>query len=243
VRYLILSDLHGNWSALEAIVREARDWERVLFLGDAVGYYPDAERVVSWLTSHDAIGVLGNHDAWMLSLGSLDVEGPILEIIAWQAERMSASSHAYLSKLPVATTVEGALLVHGSPCDPMQYLDDLELARQGFDCTAARWVFHGHTHLAGAYLSLDGPNGQWVRYQRYTNGGELILAPKVRAIVNPGSVGQPRDGTPGAAYAIWDSEEDLVEFYRVTYDLKQVLRRIEEAGFPNWLYERLLQGK
>ncbi|MCV4784244.1 hypothetical protein OFM36_32900, partial [Escherichia coli] len=84
---------------------------------------------------------------------------------------MSAASHAYLSKLPMAVTVEGALVVHGSPCDPMQYLDDLELARQGFDCTAARWVFHGHTHLAGAYLSLDGPNGQWVRYQRYTNGG------------------------------------------------------------------------
>lgn len=268
MRYLIVSDLHGNWPALEAILKEARGYDQVLFLGDAVGYYPDADRVVSWLRAVDAKGVMGNHDVWLLDIGSMKVDGPVLEILAWQAQRLAPENREYLSKLPWTYEVEGALMVHGSPLDPLAYLEEIEQARDVFDRIHHRWTFHGHTHLAGAYLSLEaapvrsleaagetvlasprayagdaGPRSKWVRYQRYASGGELILAPKARALINPGSTGQPRDGVPGAAYAIWDSDEDGVEFFRVKYNLEHVLTRLHHENFPMWLYERLVLGK
>lgn len=257
MRYLIVSDLHGNWPALEAVLKEARGYDQVLFLGDAVGYYPDANRVLDWLRSVNAKGVMGNHDIWLLEIKSMQIEGPVLEILSWQAERISLENREYLSKLPWTAEVEGALMVHGSPLDPLAYLEEVEQAREVFNRVSHRWIFHGHTHLAGSYLSLESttvrgqattanvstPQGRWVRYQRYANGGELIVAPKARAIINPGSTGQPRDGVTGAAYAIWDSEEDTVEFFRAKYNLEHVLSRLHHEQFPMWLYERLVLGK
>ncbi|WP_038048268.1 metallophosphoesterase family protein [Thermus caliditerrae] len=240
MRYLVLSDIHGNWPALEAVLQAAPPFDRVLFLGDAVGYYPDGDRVLDWLMEVGAEGVLGNHDAWLLALEALPKEGAVLEILAWQRARLSRAHLEYLASWPWQREVEGALLVHGSPCDPLEYLDDLEPARQGFACTEARLAFHGHTHLAGAFLELSGPR-PWVRYQRFAEGGELILPPAVRALVNPGSVGQPRDGVPGAAFALW--EEERIAFFRVGYDLEKVARRLREEGFPEWLYTRLTLGE
>jgi diadenosine tetraphosphatase ApaH/serine/threonine PP2A family protein phosphatase len=181
----------------------------------------------------------------------------VLEILSWQAERISPENREYLSQLPWTAEVAGALMVHGSPLDPLAYLEEVEQARDVFNKVSHRWIFHGHTHLAGSYLSLESttvrgqattadvstPQGRWVRYQRYANGGELIVAPKARAIINPGSTGQPRDGVTGAAYAIWDSEEDTVEFFRAKYNLEHVLSRLHHEQFPMWLYERLVLGK
>ncbi|RDI95677.1 metallophosphoesterase [Meiothermus sp. QL-1] len=244
MRYLVVSDLHGNWPALEAVLREARDYDAVLFLGDAVGYYPDANRVLDWLRSVNARGVMGNHDLWLLEIGSMQIDGPVLEILAWQAERLSPENRAYLKGLPWTLEVEGALLVHGSPLDPLAYLEELEQAREVFARTSHRLIFHGHTHLAGSYLALEKPGQErLVRYQNYARGGELIVAPKARAIINPGSIGQPRDGVVGAAYAIWDVQEDTIEFHRTRYDLEQVLARLHHEQFPMWLYERLVLGK
>ncbi|GIW35151.1 metallophosphoesterase [Meiothermus sp.] len=257
MRYLIVSDLHGNWPALEAVLKEAWGYDQVLFLGDAVGYYPDVNRVLDWLRSVNAKGVMGNHDIWLLEIKSMQIEGPVLEILSWQAERISPENREYLSRLPWTVEVEGALLVHGSPLDPLAYLEEVEQAREVFNRVSHRWIFHGHTHLAGSYLSLESttvrgqattadvstPQGRWVRYQRYANGGELIVAPKARAIINPGSTGQPRDGVTGAAYAIWDPEEDTVEFFRAKYNLEHVLARLHHEQFPMWLYERLVLGK
>ncbi|HEU4741126.1 MAG TPA: metallophosphoesterase family protein [Meiothermus sp.] len=246
MRYLLLADIHGNWPAMEAVLQTAPKYDRVIFLGDAVGYYPDADRVLSWLRSEGAIGVVGNHDAWLMHLDDIDPEeqkGPVFEILRWQSERLSLENRAYLGSLPWTQEVDGALLVHGSACDPLQYVDDLDTARQHFGCTSARWTLHGHTHLAGTFLALEGPNGQWVRYQRQVHGTELLLAPRARALVNPGSVGQPRDRMPGAAYGVWDSDDDSVQFFRVEFDLERVLKRILDEGFPVWLYERLLVGR
>jgi len=240
VRYLVLSDIHGNWPALEAVLQAAPPFDRVLFLGDAVGYYPDGDRVLDWLKEVDALCVLGNHDAWLLALNQLPVEGAVMEILAWQRERLSEAHLRFLASWPWQREVEGTLLVHGSPCDPLEYLDELELAREGFRCTEARLAFHGHTHLAGAFLELSGPR-PWVRYQGFAQGGELLLPPTVRALVNPGSVGQPRDRVPGAAFALW--EGDRVEFFRVAYPLERVAERLREEGFPEWLYARLTRGE
>ncbi|GAB5603015.1 metallophosphoesterase family protein [Thermus sp. FJN-A] len=240
MRYLVLSDIHGNWPALEAVLQAAPPFDRVLFLGDAVGYYPDGDRVLDWLLAVGAACVLGNHDAWLLALEALPQEGAVLEILAWQRQRLSQRHLEFLASWPWQREVEGALLVHGSPCDPLEYLDELEAARQGFACTEARLALHGHTHLAGAFLELSGPR-PWVRYQRFPEGGELVLPPTLRALVNPGSVGQPRDGVPGAAFALW--EGDRLHFFRVSYDLEKVARRLEEEGFPKWLHTRLTLGE
>ncbi|AEB10962.1 metallophosphoesterase family protein [Marinithermus hydrothermalis] len=248
MRYLLLADIHGNLPALEAVLRhaEVRGFDRVLFLGDAVGYYPDGDAVLSHLRALGAEGVLGNHDAWLLTLDALQGGGYVFEILRWQRARLSPENRAYLAALPWALRPEGAdwVAVHGSPCDPLVYVDELEAAREAFACTPARWVFHGHTHLAGAFLALDGPKGPWVRYQAFTEAEqELVVAPKARALVNPGSVGQPRDGVPLAGYAIWDTDAACVEAYRVPFDLERVRARLAAAGFPEGLYERLRLGR
>jgi diadenosine tetraphosphatase ApaH/serine/threonine PP2A family protein phosphatase len=245
LRYLVVTDLHGNWPALEAILREAKGYDDVLFLGDAVGYYPDSNRVLDWLRAVKAKGVLGNHDFWLLKIASMKVDSPVMEILNWQAQRISPENREYLKSLPWTLNVGEALLVHGSPLDPLAYLEEVDEAKEAFAKTTARWIFHGHTHVAGAYLAQQMPTGTWVRFQRYANGGgaELMLSPKVRVIVNPGSVGQPRDGITGAAYCLWDPEEDSVSFHRPKYNLEQVLTRIHHEKFPMWLYERLVLGK
>jgi len=240
VRYLVLSDIHGNWPALEAVLQGVPAFDRVLFLGDAVGYYPDGDRVLDWLLEVGAECVLGNHDAWLLALDRLPVEGAVMEILAWQRERLSPRQLDFLASWPWQKEVEGTLLVHGSPCDPLEYLDDLALAREAFGCTGARLALHGHTHLAGAFVELPGPR-PWVRYQAFPQGGELLLPPGVRALVNPGSVGQPRDGVPGAAFLLWEGER--LEFFRVAYPLEDVGHRLAEEGFPQWLYTRLTLGE
>ena len=243
VRCLVLSDIHGNWPALEAVLRQAPPHDQVLFLGDAVGYYPDGARVLDWLKSVDAVCIRGNHDDWMLRPHQLRRGSPIHDILAWQQERLTPQQIEYIQSWPVQRLVAQALMVHGSPCDPVVYVDDLEAARKGFDCTDARWTFFGHTHLAGAFLALSGPNGNWVRQQRQGAFSELVLAPRARALVNPGSVGQPRDGQPTAAYALWIPDEQTVEFYRVAFDLEPLRLRMDEAQFPQWLFERLKHGK
>ncbi|WP_038058470.1 metallophosphoesterase family protein [Thermus amyloliquefaciens] len=240
MRYLVLSDIHGNWPALQAVLEAAPPFDGVLFLGDAVGYYPDGDRVLDWLMEVEAQCVLGNHDAWLLALDRLPKKGVVLEILAWQRARLSPKHLDFLASWPWQREVDGALLVHGSPCDPLEYLDGLELARQAFNCTEHRLTFHGHTHLAGAFLELSGPR-PWVRHQRFAEGGELLLPPTVRALVNPGSVGQPRDQVPGAAFALWEGEG--IAFFRVGYDMAKVAHRLAEEGFPQWLYTRLTLGE
>ncbi len=242
MKYLVVSDIHGNWPALEAVLKQARGYDEVLFIGDAVGYYPDAEKVVTWLRESGAKGVMGNHDVWLLDY-KRPVDGPVMEILAWQRERISPENLEYLKALPWTLEVSGAYLVHGSPVEPLAYLEENHEAKEAFEKVSNRWVFIGHSHIAGAFLTIPGETEPWIRFQRYSPGGELILAPRARAIINPGSVGQPRDGNPGAAYAIWDTDEGNVEYFRPKYNLEEVLARIHHENFPMWLYERLVLGK
>ncbi len=243
---LLLSDIHGNLPALEAVLKQAKKqgFDRVFFMGDAVGYYPDGEAVIQRLRELGAIGVMGNHDAWMLTLDVIDGQGYVFDILQWQSRNLSAESRAWLEALPWSVAEDGWMIVHGSPCDPYVYVDELEVAREAFACGEARWMFHGHTHLAGAYTALDGPSGPWVRYKRFNKAkNSLRLGPKARALVNPGSVGQPRDKVPLASFGIWREDSEEVQVYRVKYDIKAVEKRVREVGFPAPLYQRLYQGR
>jgi len=243
---LLLSDIHGNIVALEAVLEHAAEqgYDRVFFLGDAVGYYPDGNAVVERLRSLKAQGVMGNHDAWLLTLDMLEAEGYVFDILRWQAERLTPENRAWLATLPWKMAAEDWLAIHGSPCDPLIYVDELEIAREAFVCTEARWIFHGHTHLAGAYTALDGPSGPWVRHKPFVEAQTpLKIGPKARVMVNPGSVGQPRDGVAKAGYAIWHEEKDELTAYRVEYDIAAVEERVRSVGFMPQLYQRLYQGR
>ncbi len=243
---LLLSDIHGNITALDAVLRHAErhDYDRVVFLGDAVGYYPDGDAVIERLRALGARGVMGNHDAWLLTVEVLEGQGYVFDILRWQAERLGEENRAWLAALPWTIEEEGMLAVHGSPCDPFVYIDDLDLAREGFGCTEARWIFHGHTHLAGAFTALDGPSGPWVRYKPLPEPENVVkVGPKARAMINPGSVGQPRDGVPQVGYGIWNEEAREVRVYRVPFDIDAVAERVREVGFPPVLYQRLYKGR
>ena len=246
MRYLLLSDIHGNLPAFRAVMEDAlmRRFDRVLFMGDAVGYYPDGDAVLTALRKLEAQSVMGNHDFWLLHPEALDAGNYIAEILDWQRQHIEPENLAFLAAWPWEQRGERYHQVHGSPCDPFVYIDDLEPAREAFGCSDAPWILIGHTHLAGVYMALEGPNGPWIRYQPFKDRkNRVVVGPKARAILNPGSVGQPRDGVPLAAYAIWDDEARTVEAYRVPFDLEAVKRRLIDKGFPLFLYERLKVGR
>ena len=245
MRHLLLSDIHGNLPALEAVLADAerRGFDQILFMGDAVGYYPDGDAVLTFLRQAGARPVLGNHDAWILKPEDA-VGGIVGEIIRWQIEHLSPENLEYLTTWPWEQQGGNYHQVHGSPCDPFVYVDDLEPAREALACSDRPWILIGHTHLAGTFMAIEGPKGYWIRYKPfYERENHIVLGPKARAIVNPGSVGQPRDGVPLAAYAIWDDETREVWALRVPFDLEAVRKRLVEAGFPLILYERLKVGR
>jgi protein phosphatase len=245
MRYLLLADIHGNWPALEAVLTQARakGFDRVLMLGDAVGYYPDGELVLDQLRELQAECILGNHDAWMLNNREMP-GGYVMDILRWQYQNLSPANLEFLASWPSRRSGSDFLMVHGSPCDDFVYVDALGLAEEALGCSEERWIFHGHTHLAGYFNAMAGPKGWWLR-RKVARESEMILslAAEDRALVNPGSVGQPRDGVPLAGYAIWDQEKNTVLFGRVKYDFSQVKARLEATGFPMKLYDRLLVGQ
>ena len=246
MRYLLLSDIHGNLPALEAVLKDAhpRGFDRVLFLGDAVGYYPDGEEVLNRLRELRAEPVMGNHDLWLLEPETFFGRGFIKALLEWQREALSEENLAYMRTWPLERLAPLYHQVHGSPCEPFIYIDELEPAREAFACSDRPLILVGHTHIAGVYEALEGPSGPWIRFHPFNKRENTYRLPEgARAIINPGSVGQPRDGVPLAAYAIWDEDEGAVHAYRVPFDLAAVKRRVVEVGFPLFLYERLLVGR
>lgn len=245
MRYLLLADIHGNWPALQAVLKDAgaRGFDQVLMLGDAVGYYPDGELVLNQLRELNAQCILGNHDLWLLTNREMP-GGYVMDILRWQYDKLSPANLEFLSSWPSRLEGPEYLVVHGSPCDDFVYIDSLALAEDALECSDARWIFHGHTHLAGYFNAMAGPKGWWVR-RKVAREPEMVLtlASGDRALINPGSVGQPRDGVPLSGYAIWDQEDNTVFFGRVGYDFNLVKGRLEAEGFPMKLYDRLLVGQ
>jgi len=238
VPYLILSDIHANLEALHAVLDDARGrYERILCLGDLVGYGADPNPVVEWARSNVDVIVRGNHDKDCSEAGPLDHYRSIAAVSAvWTRGQLTASNIEYLRALPRGPLrYEGIDLVHGSPADEDEYLlmeSEAAAIRPYLETQA---TFFGHTHMQGGFLVA--PRG--VR--------ELIpesfqLEPDYFYLLNPGSVGQPRDGDPRAAYILFDRDRGLVEFRRVEYDIETAARKIRQAGLPEGLALRLAVG-
>ena len=214
---------------------------QILCLGDIVGYGPEPGAVLDRLGPRLGAAVAGNHDRAATGLLDLDWFNHYARRAAeWTAERLSAGEARYLRSLPLLARQGDATLVHASPqCpDEWPYVVDAEEGAAALAAVATPLCFIGHSHLPAAWLA-DGDG----RVDFRPGGGRLALRDGRRCLVNVGSVGQPRDGDPMAAYAVWDAEGSWVEVRRVPYDVHEARRRFHAAGLPRLLGDRLLDGR
>ena len=239
MRYLILSDIHSNWEALQAVLADAAgSYDEVLNCGDLVGYGPDPGPVVEWVRRNTSTVVRGNHDKVCATLENLDWFNPVAaRSVEWTHHVLSPDQLDYLGRLAAGPVfVDGVQLVHGSPTDEDEYL--VRLADIG---RAAVWLdraiaFFGHTHVQGCYVIK-------ARAAKRVTLETVDLDPDAVYMINPGSVGQPRDRDPRAAWAIYDSERRFVELRRSAYDIAATQAKISAAGLPPSLAARLALGR
>ena len=240
MRYAVLSDIHGNLEALTAVLADAAPrTDALLCLGDVVGYGADPVACVEVVAARAQTITCGNHEQAVAGLMDLDWFNPHARAAAeWTRERLDDDHRSYLMGLPLVTEVGDATLVHASPDRPDEW-EYLVTAQDGFDAFAAfatRLCFVGHSHLPGAWsLGSTGP-------EHRPGAVDLALERGRRYIVNVGSVGQPRDRDPRAAYAIWDAERGTIATRRVAYDVAAAAKKILSGGLPRFLADRLGWG-
>jgi predicted phosphodiesterase len=241
MRTLIVSDVHANIEALNAVFAAAEEEEpvdNVLCLGDIVDYGPSPMECLEKLWERNAVSIMGNHDAAAVGIIGLDDFNPFAaEACRWTTKQLTPEAIAYLSGLPETLVEDSFLMVHGSPKAPLwEYLMSYGQAVEAWDHTDSSDVLVGHSHFqfaaeAGRGIESPGPNGLTI---------PLGLA---RLVINPGSVGQPRDQDPRAAYAIYDDEARFVTLKRAWYDVSITQRLMAEVGLPEPLITRLSSGR
>ena len=242
MRILIISDIHANLTALEAVLEEVGNIDAAWCLGDIVGYGPDPNECVDRVRElPELLCIIGNHDAAALNqIDSSTFNPEARNAIMWTSNQLSGSSIQFLTDLPeVVVASSEVTLAHGSPRHPVwEYLLDTHSATLNFDFFDTPLCFVGHTHLPVIYSQND---DQYLARLNIPEAGEVIELPQ-RAIINPGSVGQPRDRDPRAAFGIFDSEERTLELCRVEYDIRAVRSRMRNVGLPDRHIQRLAAG-
>jgi predicted phosphodiesterase len=242
LRYLILSDLHANWEALTAVLADAKkEYDAVLCCGDVVGYGADPNRMADWVRSNTTITIRGNHDRACSSLTGIEWFNPMAqEATRWTHQELTADNRAWLNALPAGPAeIDGFALVHGSPVDEDEYVMTAGTALEAFAVLETPLAFFGHTHIQGGF------EYRRMKIQRFapaTLAVPVAIEECAAYLVNPGSVGQPRDSDPRAAYLICDSAERTIEFRRVKYDVEAAQEKIIDAGLPTILAARLSIG-
>lgn len=246
MRYLILSDMHANWDAFEAVLRRARRkrFDAVLVLGDLVGYGGAPNQVVEAVRrlGPRLYTVRGNHDKVVAGIDSgSNFNQTALTAAQWTTGRLTAGNLRYVRELPQGPLqVEERLAIcHGSPLDEDTYVFSDADAWEIFSRFNMPVTFFGHTHIPSMFW-LEGRT-LGVRALRGTSG-RIKLDPGGRYLINPGSIGQPRDRDPRAAYMTYDSERSLVRWYRIPYPIAEAQRRIRKAELPGSLADRLAVG-
>ena len=242
--HLILSDIHANLEALEAVLAAAAGrYGRILCLGDFVGYGADPNAVVEWAREHVTVSIRGNHDrAGIVSDAAspdlIDTFSPAARASTqWTRDALTADNSRFLERLPRGPLpYEGFDLIHGSPADEDEYLVTLQDVEPVRHYLGAQLTFFGHTHRQGGFLLAR-------RASAYLNPERrLDIEPDYHYLVNPGSVGQPRDGDPRAAYAFYWPAERAVEYCRAGYDIDRAAAKIRATGLPEFLAARLFEG-
>ena len=245
MRYLILSDIHANWEALRAVLASAESgYDRIVCCGDLVGYGADPDAVVEWVRANVSGVVRGNHDKACAGLEDLEWFNPVARLSAlWTQAVVQPENIEYLRGLVQGPErVNGFQILHGSPLDEDEYVlseQDVAQVAPYLDCSVS---FFGHTHVQGAFLCHR--NGVKRLINPDTGPGQEVLELEhdVSYLINPGSVGQPRDGDRRAAYAIYEPAARLVSLCRTEYDVSSAQKKILDAGLPELLALRLSAG-
>lgn len=258
MRALVVSDIHGNLPALEAVLGVARGrsggFDELWNLGDMVGYGARPNEVIDTLRAVDAkrlIHVRGNHDRVCCGLSSSQGFNPIAALAAgWTRQQLRPENREWLRELPMGPirATERALCAHGSPLHEDQYIASMRDAWTPLQRMPTELGFFGHTHLQGAFSRRD---EDWAEnYPMYAIDGverveefTLEMPMGSRHLINPGSVGQPRDGDWRAAFAIYDDAVEQVTFFRTPYDVAAAQAAIRAAGLPERLATRLSTGR
>ena len=247
MRILVLSDLHSNATALDAVLDAAKDrWDRSVCLGDVVGYGPDPNEVTARLQTLGTQTIRGNHDKAVTGLMPTEDFNPVAKAaVEWTRAQLTPAHFSWLSALPHGPlATDGVVLVHGALQDEDEYVFTPAQALDGLLDSTAEVTFFGHTHHQGGFSYQD---SQLEVLQIRPRSGEpfaaLRIEPPHRYLLNPGSIGQPRDGDPRAAFAIADLEHQVIEFWRVPYDISMVQQRMRAARLPEPLVQRLTVGR
>lgn len=240
MRTLIVSDVHSNLTALEAVLADVGSVDRVWCLGDVVGYGPDPNECVDLLRQQPGLRcILGNHDVAVMGLIDLHTfNDQARRAVMIQSKMLNQDSRDFLEVLKVLIVEDGITLAHGSPRDPIwEYMLSARIAAENFSEFQTRVCLVGHSHIPSIFVEQPGER-------------PLILTPQHadrwksdnRFILNPGSVGQPRDRNAKASYVVWDDQEETWLFRRVAYDVESVQARILSLGIPSRNASRLSQG-
>jgi predicted phosphodiesterase len=245
VRYLILSDIHANLEALEAVLADADGcYDRIICTGDLVDYGADPNAVAGWARRSTTVIVRGNHDRVCARLDGIEGFSPAARAAAlWTQNALTPENLEYLRGLPRGPLSIGDFqIMHGSPADEDEYLVSISDVYDLGACLERRLSFFGHTHLQGGFL-WRGANVAAIG-QTPADAGELVfrVSEGCFSMINPGSVGQPRDGDPRAAYLLYSPEEPVFFYRRVVYNVKEAQRKILAASLPPQLAARLAVG-
>jgi predicted phosphodiesterase len=241
MRYAIISDIHGNLAALEKVLQKISSLEcdRVVCLGDVVGYGPYPNECVEIVREQSDIVIMGNHDHAAIGLTDTnDFNQWAREAVAWTAVVLSERSRQFLSQLPFEYKGDDLLFVHATPCKPSRwnYILNLWEAKKNFGCFEEKICFVGHSHIPVSFISNVKND------LSLSTDNPLKIREEFRYIINVGSVGQPRDGDSKAAFVVYDSDVDQAELMRVSYDVSFTQEAMIKFHLPRFLAERLLRG-
>lgn len=252
MRLLLLSDVHANLEALESCLNAAPEYDAAVCLGDTVGYGASPNETIERVRALHPILVRGNHDRACCGLEDLDLFNSVAATAAlWTRQQLSRPNLDWLRALPAGPVAHaqwpGVCFVHGSPEDEDIYIASDIAAAEALRAGNAALTFFGHTHIQGVFAWQDGtvenPTPMPSRIAGRLHATCLKLDAKKRYLINPGSVGQPRDRDRRAGFALLDTARHEVRLYRVPYDIQRAQQRILEAGLPSVLALRLDEGR
>ena len=248
MKFLILSDVHGNKYGLQAVLEAGAGCDAVLCLGDIVGYGANPNECCEILRDCDAQCLSGNHDA--AALGKIDSRGfnPVAKrAIEWTQQQLAPDNVHWLNGLPAHDEWPRYRFeaVHASLKENwLEYITEFSVAIPTLERMQFSLCFYGHTHRSDMYSCPDIPGGEKQVHHRDTPfGASINLERRTKYLVNPGSCGQPRDGNPQAKYAVFDTKLNRVEIFQCEYDIQAARQDILYAGLPVALGDRLLEGR
>ena len=251
MRLLLLSDIHSNLEALEACLTAAPAYDGIVNLGDIVGYGASPNEVSDRVREQGGTFVRGNHDKVVAGLEKVESFNPIAGLSAlWNREHLSSDHLEWLRALPKGPVsvsgLSGVQFVHGAAEDEDRYVVSMEDALPALATSDMNVTFFGHTHIQGLF-SLHAGSAENVHPEYASIGNKeswrFQLETGTTYLINPGSVGQPRDGDWRAAFALFDAEQRAVGFWRIPYDLRSAQERIFKANLPPRLATRLAAGR